>query len=125
MNTIWHKRGEKPQDYKDSNELFVYEFDDGVDVTEYHEQYFECSNLKRWCRYSRLISMENRNKQILLQLDNVYKENEELKALLKECEPFIRKEKETYVQAGFWDAGMYIEKLNNLLTRISEKIRCD
>lgn len=59
------------------------------------------------------------------EIQNLKEENLMLKGLLRECKPFIRSEKEAYIQAGYWDAGKYMIKLDKLLTRISEKIRCD
>lgn len=62
--TVWHKRGELPHGFIEENKLFVYVFDDGVDVTEYCEQYHKCSNLKKWCVFNELCGLEKRLNRI-------------------------------------------------------------
>lgn len=58
---IWHKRNEFPHGFIDENKLFVYVFDDGVDVTEYCEQYHKAYNLKKWCVFNELVAFEKKN----------------------------------------------------------------
>lgn len=69
MMNIWHKRNEFPHGFIDENKLFVYVFDDGVDVTEYCEQYHKCSNLKKWCVFNELVSSEKKNKALQEKLE--------------------------------------------------------
>ena len=47
----------------------------------------------------------------------------EYKELLRECQPYIKSEKENWIQQGYWDAGEQILKISNLLTKIKEVLR--
>lgn len=53
--SIWNKRGKFPEDFTDTRGLFVYQFDDGVDVEKYDEAFIYASNLIRWCRWNDLV----------------------------------------------------------------------
>lgn len=61
--SIWNKRGEFPKDFTDTRGLFVYQFDDGVDVEGYDEAFIYAANLIRWCRWNDLVYFEKENKQ--------------------------------------------------------------
>lgn len=47
----------------------------------------------------------------------------EYKELLRECQPYIKQEKEDWIQQGYRDAGKQILKISNLLTKINEVLR--
>ncbi len=69
--SIWNKRGKFPEDFTDTRGLFVYQFDDGVDVEEYDEAFIYASNLIRWCRWNDLVYFEKENKQLQAEIDRL------------------------------------------------------
>lgn len=69
--SIWNKRGKFPKDFTDTRGLFVYQFDDGVDVEEYDEAFIYASNLIRWCRWNDLVYFEKQNKQQQTEIDRL------------------------------------------------------
>lgn len=48
-NIIWHDKIEIPDI---ENGLFVYVFDDGIDVEEYEEEFFFAENLIKWAYWA-------------------------------------------------------------------------
>lgn len=81
--SIWNKRGKFPEDFTDTRGLFVYQFDDGVDVEEYDEAFIYASNLIRWCRWNDLVYLEKENNQQQAEIDRLRKGIEELETALE------------------------------------------
>lgn len=69
--SIWNKRGKFPEDFTDTRGLFVYQFDDGVDVENYDEAFIYASNLIRWCRWNDLVYLEKENKQLQAEINRL------------------------------------------------------
>lgn len=72
---------------------------------------------------------DNDIEEVLAPVPN-YQEARELKAQLaeykelpRECQPYIKSEKENWIQQGYWDTGKQILKISNLLTKIKEVLR--
>lgn len=63
---------------------------------------------------------EKEKHSLLSAINKIFK----LKGLLKECQPYIKSEKENWIQQGYWDAGKQILKISNLLTEINEVLKC-
>lgn len=98
INLIWHDKIEIP-DYEEG--LFVYVFDDGIDVEEYEEEFFFAENLKRWAYWG--------------DIEKAIKENEDLKKDIKYIKDVVSLRKETrYLKAI--DEIKELKKQNLLLS---------
>ena len=57
--------------------------------------------------------------------DKIKEENKRLKELLKKCQPYIKSDKEYWIQQGFWDAGKVMLELTELLKNMEEALNLD
>lgn len=70
------------------------------------------------------IACETVNK-LLDEKDKLKQEYARLKELLKKCQPYIKSDKEYWIQQGFWDAGKTILELTELLKNMEEALNLD
>lgn len=67
--SIWRKRNEFPEGHTKENNLYVYVFKDGIDVSKYWEHYHTHIDLKKWCNFNSLCRAEERNEILWKKLD--------------------------------------------------------